>query len=164
MLDMMMCLLGRPARLFAHVDYIPESRFDRKATALFEYPSGLAVSFEAATHPLKRIGYERNSWDEAIQINGVNGRLDLAFPRWDQPECNAPLLVHYDNETEAATEYRAAPVNPFDVELAYFHDCLARREQGHPDAAHGFAVDLLIEMMVESHRQRASIELDWRGL
>jgi predicted dehydrogenase len=164
MLDMMLYLLGRPRSLYAHVDYIPQSDFDRKATALFEYGDGLVVSFEAATHPLKRVGFERNSWDEFVQINGVSGRLDLAFVRWDQPEHNGLLLVHYDNEIETSTEYRFAPVNPFDLELAHFCDCLARREQGRPDAVDGFNVDLLIDAMVESGRARAPIELDWRGL
>jgi predicted dehydrogenase len=145
------------------VDYIPGTDFDRKATALLEYEDGLVVSFEAATHPLKRIGYERNSWDECLQINGVNGRLQVYTVQWDHPEHNAALLIHYDNERETSTEYRFAALNPFDVELAYFYDCLARREQGHPDVVDGFNVDAVIEAMVTSHRDRAPVDLDWRG-
>lgn len=164
MIDMTLNLLGRPQSLYAHVDYIPESSFDRKAVALFEYRDGMTLTLEAATHPLKRIGFERNSWDERIEINGVNGRLELYFVRWDQPENNGALLVHYDNERETATEYRFAPVNPFDIELAYFCDCLERREQGRPNVVDGFNVDLIIETMVESGRRRAAVNLDWRGL
>ena len=119
MIDMTLHFLGRPRSLYAHVDYIPGTDFDRKATALFEYEDGLVVSFEAATHPLKRIGYERNSWDEFIQINGVNGRLDIDTVMWDHPEHNAALLVHYDNGKGISTEYRFDAVNPFDVEMAY---------------------------------------------
>jgi predicted dehydrogenase len=164
MIDMTLHLLGRPQSLYAHVDYIPQSSFDRKALALFEYPGGLAVTLEAATHPLERIGYERNSWDERVELNGVNGRLELYFVRWDQPENNGALLVHYDNATEAATEYRFAPVNPFDLELAHINGCLARREQSHPDVVDGFNVDVIIEAMVESGRRRAALDLDWQGL
>lgn len=164
MLDMMLFLLGRPDSLYANIDYIPGTKFDRKSTALFEYANGMNVSFEAATHPLKKIGYEKNSWDEFIQINGVNGRLDLYTVMWDQPENNAALLVHYDNETETSTEYRFDAVNPFDVEMQYIADCLEKRVQGEPRVIDGFNTDTLIETMTISSQKRASIEIDWKGL
>jgi predicted dehydrogenase len=164
MIDMTMNLLGRPRSLYAHVDYMPNSRFDRKATALFEYDAGLVVTFEAATHPLKRIGYERNAWDEFIQINGVGGRLELYFVKWDQPDNNPALLVYYDNERETSTEYRFPAINPFDVEMKYFADCLERRYQGKPDMVDGFNVDVVIEAIMESADKRAPITLDWRGI
>jgi predicted dehydrogenase len=163
LIDLTLSFLGRPQSLYAYVDYVPGSDFDRKATALFEYRGGLVASFEAAVHPLKRVGYERNAWDESIQINGVNGRLDLSIVRWDHPENNAALLIHYDNARETATEYRFAAVNPFHVEVAAFDDCLERREQGHPDVIDGFNVDVIIEAMAASSRQHAPLPLDWRG-
>ena len=161
LIDLTLSFLGRPSALYAHVDYVPGTEFDRKATALFEYESGLVVSFEAATHPLKRIGYERNAWDEFVQINGVNGRLDLSIVKWDEPENNAALLVHYDNATETATEYRFPAVNPFHREIAYFEECLTRREQGRPDVVDGYEVDLIIEKMAASTRDRRPVDLDW---
>ncbi len=164
MIDMTLYLLGRPASVYAHVDYVPGTAFDRKATALLEYDCGLAVSLEAATHPLKRIGYERNSWDEFIQINGVNGRLELFTVKWDEPENNPALLIHYDNETETTTEHRFGCVNPFDVEMEYMVRCLQDRVQGSPSAVDGFNVDLVIESMVESSKRRAPLTFDWRGL
>ncbi|NLG51205.1 MAG: Gfo/Idh/MocA family oxidoreductase [Chloroflexi bacterium] len=164
MLDMTMHLLGRPASLYANVDYVPGTDFDRKATALLEYPNGMVVSFETATHPLKRIGYERNSWDEFIKISGVNGQLEVYTVQWDHPENNPALLVHYDNTTETVTEYRFAPVNPFDVEVQYFYDCLTRREQGRPNVVDGFNVDVVIEAIATSGSRRAPVELDWRGI
>jgi len=163
LIDLTLSFLGRPAGLYAHVDYVPATACDRKATALFEYDSGLVVSFESATHPLRRVGYERNGWDEFVQINGVNGRLELFPVIWDHPENNAALLVHYDDEKGTSTEYRFAAINPFDVEVAYFDNCLERREQGSPSVVDGFNVDLIIETMAESSRSKAAMELDWRG-
>lgn len=164
MLDMMMFLLGRPESLYAHIDYIPGTEFDRKATALFEYKGGMTASFETATHPLKKIGYEKNSWDEFIQINGVNGRIDLYTVMWDQPENNGALLVYYNNEDETSTEYRFEAVNPFDIEMKYIHECLASRVQGDPTVVDGFNVDAVIETMAESARNKASITIDWKEL
>jgi len=164
LIDLTLSFLGRPRSLYAHVDYVTGTNFDRKATALFEYDTGLVASFEAATHPLTRIGYERNAWDEHVQINGVNGRLDLYPVLWDHPENNAALLVHYDNATETSIEYRFPAVNPFHIEVAYFDECLAKREQGRPDVVDGFNVDYVIAMMAESHRQKASVSLNWNGI
>lgn len=164
MLDMMLHLLGRPDRVYATIDYLAGTRFDRKATALFEYRNGMVASFEAAAHPLKRIGHERNAWDECMQINGVNGRLDIFTVQWDHPEYNGSLLVHYNNDTETSTEYRFAAINPFDLEMAHFDQCHARRVQGIPDAVDGFSVDLLIETMERSCRNQSSAVLDWQGL
>jgi predicted dehydrogenase len=164
LLDLTFSLLGRPISLYAHVDYIPSSNFDRKVTALFEYPEGMIASFEAAVHPLKRIGYERNAWDEHIQINGVDGRLDLYIVQWDYPEHNPALLIHYDNTTETATEYRFPAINPFDIEIAAYHQALSNRQQIHPDVVDGFNVDYVIEMMAKSHEAKIPIKLDWMGV
>ena len=164
MLDMMLYMLGRPERVYSAIDYIPGTRFDRKATALFEYNKGLTVCFEAASHPLKKIGYERNSWDEFMQINGVNGRLDIYTVMWDHPENNGALLVYYDNETGNSTEYRYDAVNPFDIEMEYFNQCLERRIQGEPDVVDGFNVDILIESMGLSMDKKVPIEINWRNV
>jgi predicted dehydrogenase len=164
MIDMTLYLLGRPQSLYANIDYLGDSKFDRKATALFEYDSGMIAAFETTAHPLKRIGYERNSWDEFIQINGVNGRLELYTVQWDKPENNAPLLVHYDNEKETTAEYRFEPANPFDRQVAYFCDCIENRQQGNPDVIDGFNVDVIIETMTKSSSKKASVAIDWMGL
>jgi len=164
MLDMMMHLLGRPRSVVAQIDYLAGTRFDRKAVALFQYPGSLAVQFEAASHPLKRIGYERNSWDEKMEINGVNGRLEIFTVMWDHPENNGALLVHYDNTAGTSTEYRFEAMNPFDSELAHFHQCLTDRIQGTPTVVDGFNVDLVIESMEKSHEAQKVMALDWRGL
>ncbi|MBC7958250.1 MAG: Gfo/Idh/MocA family oxidoreductase [Vallitaleaceae bacterium] len=164
MMDVTMFLLGRPQSIYAHVDYVPNSKIDRKATALFEYENGFVANFETAVHQLKKIGYERNSWDEYIEINGVNGRLTLSTVMWDHPENNAPLLVHYNNEKGTTTEYRFDIVNPFDLEMKHIHEALEKREQSGPTVVDGFNVDKVIETMVKSSEMKASIKVDWRGL
>ena len=80
------------------------------------------VNYETAMHSLKKIGFERNSWDEWIEITGVNGRLSLSTVLWDHAENNAALLVYYDNETQTSTEYRFAAEEPFDLEMQYFYN------------------------------------------
>lgn len=164
MIDLTLHLLGRPERLYAHVDYVPNSKVDRKASALFEYANGLVVNYETAVHSLKKIGYERNSWDEWIEISGVHGRLSLYTVLWDQSERNAALLVYYDNESQTSTEYRFDAVEPFDLEMQYFKDCLTHRVAGKPDVWDGFNTDIIIESMMKSNDAKVPVTIDWRGI
>jgi predicted dehydrogenase len=163
-LDVLLYFFGRPSGMYAAIDYINNSNVDRKVMALLQYPGSLTVNFEAAAHPLKKIGYERNSWDEQIEINGTGGRLNIFTTLWDQADHNAAMLVHYDNATQRSTEYRFDCVNPFDQEMEYIVRCLTERKQGNPNVIDGFNVDVLIASIEESHRKKACIAPDWKGL
>lgn len=162
MIDLTQYFLGRPSALYAYVDHIPQTEIDRKATSIWEYENGMTVCFEAAGHPLNKIGYERNGWDERIEINGVNGRIELYFVLWNQPEKNAALLVYYDNEKGTSTEYRFDAINPFDEEVRYFHECLTHRIPGHSSVMDGYAVDVIIDTMAESARLRTPMTINWQ--
>jgi predicted dehydrogenase len=164
MLDLTMYLLGRPVSVYGNIDYVANSKIDRRASAMLEYPSSLVVNFEAATHPLAKIGYEKNSWDEKVEINGTNGRLEIYTVMWDHPENNAALLVHYDNTTKTSTEYRFDAIHPFHEEIAYYHRCLTERKQGKPDVIDGFNVDTVIAAIVDSHQKKSSVKIDWKGI
>jgi predicted dehydrogenase len=164
MLDMTMHFLGRPEYVYAKTDYVDGTDFDRKVTAVMEFDKGVTATFETIAHPLKRIGYERNSWDEKIEINGVNGRIEIYTVMWDAPKNNGALLVHYDDKTETSTEYRFTPLNPFDIEIAEIVKAVENRKQINPDVIDGFNVDVLIGAMGESNNKKAAVKVDWRGL
>lgn len=159
MLDLIMHLLGRPRSLMSSVDYVPGSSFDRKAAAILEYENGATVSFETAIHRLSRIGYERNGWDEWIEINGSEGRLRLSTVMWDHPENNGALLEHYDEAAGAWTEYRFPAVDPFKLEMAAFHEALRARRALGCDADAGCAVDLVIDAIARSSSEGRRVEL-----
>lgn len=162
MLNMTMDFLGRPDSVYARFDYVPNTDFDRKVTALMEYVDGKTVTFEALAHPLTKIGYEKNSWDEKLEINGVNGRMEIFTVMWDQPEHNGALLKFYDNKEETVTEYRYDPVNPFDIELAQIVQAVEMRHQIKPDAAEGYYVDELISSMEKSSELKAAVKIPWK--
>ena len=115
------------------------------------------------TH-LTKFGYERNSWDEKIEINGVNGRIEIFTVMWDHPENNGALLVHYDNETGASCEYRYDAVNPFDIEVCKIVESINTGKQINPDVIDGFNVDNLIGAIKESDEKKANVKINWRGL
>ncbi len=163
MLDMTMHLLGRPASVLASIDYVPGSLFDRRASAVFELPGGAAVQFETCLHSLGRIGMERNGWEEWIEITGTRGRLKLSTVMWDHPLNNGLLLEHYDEAAGTVHEHRFPPVNPFDLEIAAFHQALVSRTRMEPGEDEGYAVDSLIHAMETSARKGMRVVPDFKG-
>lgn len=162
-LDLIMHLCGRPEGVYANLDYCKNSEVDRKVMAMLEFPGSLTMCFETVCHALTRIGYEKNSWDECVELTGTLGRINICTPTWDKP-FNPATLTHYDEKTQTSTEYRFEAVNPFDIEMAYFHQQLSKRKQAGPDVVDGFAVDHLIVSMEESHRKKKCIAIDWKSL
>jgi predicted dehydrogenase len=160
-LDLTCWFLGRPNRVYGSM-CIPEGRdYDLQASALLETANG-PVHYETIWHPLNRIGFLRDGWDERMEINGLNGRLDLYTTWWSEVETKASLCVHYDNETGAATEYRYAPVSPFDRAVAFYCDSIARGTQGEQSPLTGYDVDELIETIARSARLGQAVEVNWR--
>ncbi len=160
MLDMTMHLLGRPTSVLASMDYVGDSRFDRSASALLQFPGGATATFETAIHPLSRTGLERNGWEEWIEITGTRGRLRLSTVLWDHPENNGVVLEHYDEATGSAAEHRFAPVDPFALEMKAFHDALTRRERIAPNEDDGFAVDALIDAIERAAAAGRKVDLE----
>ncbi len=161
-LDLVCFFLGRPRRLYAIVHAPPDRDYDLQAAALLETDNGL-VHCEALAHPLDKIGFLRDGWDERIEINGVNGRIEIYSSFWEHVTSKASLLIHYDNETGRATEYRYAPVSPFDRAVAFFCANIARGEQGAQPRRTGYDVDELIETMLRSSQEGKALDVPWRA-
>jgi predicted dehydrogenase len=162
-LDLLLHFLGRPRRLCATM-HTPEGRdYEVQACAMLETANGTA-HFEALAHPLQRVGFLRDGWDERVEINGVNGRLEIYSSAWEDVTNRASLLVHYDNRSETATEYRFPPASPFDRAIAFFCDNIRRGEQGGQSALSGWEVDNLIEHIRASATKGQAVEVRWNAL
>ena len=121
------------------------------------------MHFEALAHPLRRIGFLRDGWDERIEIVGTNGRLEILSALWDQADTKASLLVHYDEATGNATEYRYAPASPFERAVAFFCDNIAKGTQGAQSRLTGYEVDELISAIQRSSAAGQAVEVAWRA-
>ena len=140
----------------------PEGRdYDIQAAALIETENGI-VHYEALAHPLQKIGFLRDGWDEKIEINGVNGRLDIYSANWTDVTTKASLLVHYDNITGNSTEYRFDPESPFDRAVAFFCRQIEKGEQGNQSCLTGYEVDELISTIKRSHTLKQAVQLEWK--
>lgn len=160
-LDLVCFFLGRPTRLYASM-HEPEGRdYDLQAAALMETGNGV-VHYEALAHPLDKIGFLRDGWDERIEINGTGGRIDIYSSAWDQVEHKASLLVHYDRSRNAATEYRFPPISPFDRAMAFFCANIERGEQGAQSRLTGYDVDELIAAIKRSSAEKRAVQPAWR--
>jgi predicted dehydrogenase len=139
----------------------PGYDIDAQAAALLETAHGV-FHYEALGHPLTKIGFLRDGWDERVEINGVNGRLEVFSAQWDKAEHKASLLVHYDNATGNATEYRYDAVSPFDRAIAFFCKNIENGTQGAQSRLTGYEVDELIAHIEQSARSRQAVEVVYR--
>ena len=160
-LDLVCFFLGRPRRLYAAMHTPKGTDLDVQAAAILETDHGI-VHYEALAHPLGRIGFLRDGWDERIEINGEGGRLDVYSALWDDPEHKACLLVHYDSAGGQATEYRYPPVSPFERALAFFCGNIERGEQGDQSRRTGYDVDELIAHIRRSAAEKRAVDVEWR--
>jgi hypothetical protein len=128
---------------------------------LLETANGV-VQYEAVAHPLRKIGFLRDGWDERIEINGLNGRLEIYSSAWDQVTHKASLLVHYDNATGNVTEYRYAPESPFDRAVGFFCRNIATGTQGAQSRLTGYDVDELIGHIKLSAARHQAVDIGWR--
>lgn len=148
--DLILFLLGRPRRLYASI-FAPEDRdYDLRASALLETPTNGVIHYDCLVHAHHRAGFLRDGWDEQVEIVGAQGRLHLYTSQWDAPDTKAPILLHYDAATGAATEHRFAPVSPFALALATYCEGIARNEQFGQSDLTGYEVDELIAAMQRS--------------
>ncbi|MCF6175893.1 MAG: Gfo/Idh/MocA family oxidoreductase [Victivallaceae bacterium] len=160
-LDLTLFLLGRPHRLYATLHEPEGSDYDLQAAALLETDNGI-VHYEALAHPLTKIGFLRDGWDEKVEINGTNGRLEVYSSNWTDVETKASLLVHYDNRNGNSTEYRFAAESPFDRAVEFFCQQIEQGEQGSQSRLTGYEVDELIEHIKLSSKQKQAVEIQWK--
>ncbi|MCE5198884.1 MAG: Gfo/Idh/MocA family oxidoreductase [Armatimonadota bacterium] len=161
-LDLLHFLAGRPTNVCGQM-YIREGLdFDTRANAMMWLKDGGIANLEACWHPMSYAGYERNGWDERIEINTAKGRLDLATPMWNKPTSNGALLVHQDAATGRTTEYRYPALNPFDIEMAEVVRRFECGEPGSPSAWDGYVVDELISQITKSAQTQTVCPMIWR--
>lgn len=161
-LDLVCFFLGRPKRLYAYMN-IPEDRdYDLQAAALLETDNG-PCHYETMMHPLDKLGYLKDGWDETIEITGTKGRITVYSPFWDKGDIKASLLVHFDEATGTATEYRFDPVSPFDRAISFFCKNIAKGKQGAQSKQTGYEVDELISHICKSAKTQKAVDIKWRN-
>lgn len=147
-LDLIHYFGGRPTKVCGQMFTREGFDFDVQANAMLWLPEGGLAHLECAWHPLKHAGYERNGWDERLEINTLSGRLDFYTVTWNNP-VNGALLVHQAADGQT-TEYRYPAVNPFDLEMAEHLRRFAAGEPGWPSAWDGWVVDATIDAITRS--------------
>lgn len=160
-LDLVLFFLGRPTRLYATQHQPAGLDYDVQATALLETDHGV-VHLEALAHPLTRIGFLNDGWDERLEITGTAGRIEVFSAAWDQVEHKASKLVHYCEATGQATEYRFGPGSPFDRAIAQFCAGVAAGEQLGQSRLTGYEVDELIEHIRRSAGRHEALTVAWQ--
>lgn len=160
-LDLVVYLFGRPSKLYSYMYDHKDADYDIQAAAMMHTDNGI-VHYEAVAHPLDKIGFLRDGWDERIEINGSKGRLEIYSAMWDQCDYKASKLVHYDNETKQSIEYLYDPVSPFEKAVNFFCENIEKGQQGNQSRITGYDVDELIEHIKKSASNGQAIDVKWR--
>ena len=160
-MDLVHFFFGRVRRLYGFIQTQPGFDVDNHASALLETDHG-AVHYEALAHPLTRIGYLRDGWDERIEITGTAGRLEILSAKWDQPEHKASVLRHYDEAAGKVAEHCYEPVSPFERAAAFFCEQIGRNEQGAQSRLTGYETDEVLEHIRLSAARREAVEVKYR--
>ncbi len=160
-LDLVVHLFGRPTKLYAYMFGHEDADYDIQAAAIMHTAEGI-VHYETVAHPLNKAGFLRDGWDERIEINGVNGRIEIYSAMWDQCEHKASMLVHYDNITQQSIEYRFDPVSPFDGAVKFFCENIENGYQGSQSRLTGYEVDELIEHIKKSSAAGKAVDIKWQ--
>ncbi len=161
-LDLVLFFLGRPHRVFAYM-HTPKGRdYDLQVACMMETANGI-VHYEALAHPLNRIGFLHDGWDERIEIVGTRGRLEVLSAKWDEFAHKASRLVHYDNATGQTTAHDFGPVSPFDRAIGFFCNNIRRGEQGTQSRITGYEVDELIASIRRSSAAHEAAVVKWAG-
>jgi len=161
--DLLLHLVGKPTRVAGRSFRREHADVDFMTHAMLDLPDGGVAHFEANWHPLTHVGFEQRGWDEGFEISGVDGRLIVQTPVWDQPECNAAQLHYYDNREGTWTRYDLPIVNPFIEAEKHYLSQLARNEQGPQDVFTGYRVDELLESTARSAKEGRPIEIEWKA-
>jgi len=160
-LDLIGFFLGRPIWVSSYM-HTPEGRdYDLQASALMQTENG-AVHFDALAHPLKKIGFLDDGWDEKIEIIGTEGKLEVLSAKWDQVDIKASKCIHYDDKSASKREYLYEPVSPFVKAIEFYLGNIAQGEQGEQPITTGYDVDELISSIGKSAQENVSVNIDWR--
>lgn len=159
--DLLHFLLGNVTRVYSRSFTRPNHDADFMHHAMFDLPGGGVAHFEGNWHPLKRVGYEQNGWEETIEISGVNGRLLINLPTWDKPLRTPATLSYYDNDAEAWTEFAFDRIDPFIAAETYFQKQIAEGQQGEQDRYTGYRTDLLLALAAQSAKEGKPIDVKY---
>lgn len=161
LLDLVNYFFGRPSQLWGWVRQVEHLDFELQATVQMLTPS-CPIQFEAVAHPLHKIGFLRDGWEEEITITGTQGRLKIYSALWDDPWHKASMLRYYDNRTGDETEFHFDAVSPFDIAVGRFCADIANGQQQVQSINTGYETDQVIEAIFASAASGNVIAIDWK--
>lgn len=156
-IDILNWWFGPISTVSARIRMKEDLRVDDHTAATLITESGLTIFFECAWLPLSRIGYNKDGWDERIEVTGDRGRVDIYSTWWDKTE-QMPLVRVY-KEGEPEREERVPLSDAFAGEVRAFVKGCSNGGNVKPDARDGLAVQEVIEAMYLSARRGSGVSM-----
>jgi len=157
MLDMTAWLLGAPKSIMCRT-WAPQGYdLEMHAHGLFEMANDAIVHFEACLAPYHGTGIFGDGWDEYIQIDGTKGRIEIYYPRWDQPKNFTVKSRLYREAKRTWEEPEFGAVNVFQLEMEAFAKCCVTGQSAEPSIREAALIDLWMDACYESAQKRQAI-------
>ncbi|MBQ7256724.1 MAG: Gfo/Idh/MocA family oxidoreductase [Abditibacteriota bacterium] len=159
-LNLLHYFCGLPVSVFGQMDFAPKATFDRDANAMIIFENGSVAHFETMWHEYKKGGFERNGWDERLEINTDKGVINFATTKWDEP-VNPVRLSYLDARSGEYTEYRFDVENPFTNEMIELNERIKEGSLPRIDHWDGYIVDAMIDAITRSAKTGELIDMIW---
>lgn len=160
MLDLIGFLFGRPKKVYANIHTPQYLDYDLRTHASFRLDD-LTIEMDTLAHPLSRIGFLRDGWDEGFEIIGSKGMLRWFSSLWDEVDTKASLLQHIDEESGSMKEYRFPPESPFSALIRAVYRDIREGRQTCQSKKTGYDVDNLIASLQRSDQSGAEVDISW---
>jgi len=157
LLDAMFWFFGDPVSVDARVMKKDGYDVDYLCACFFELQDGATIFFEVSWQPLSRIGYRRDGWDEKIELNGTQGRLELYSTLWMGEE--SPLVRQYIEEEQRFIEYFPGQKEQFNDEIKAFVECVNGGRKPSPDVLDGYKVQKAMDAIYRSGARKEPVRL-----
>ncbi|BCW97354.1 MAG: hypothetical protein KatS3mg024_0181 [Armatimonadota bacterium] len=156
LLDLMMFYFGLPEAVWGALKR-DASGNEYANSFLFRFPGGLHISLQMVQTRARGLGYAASTWEEIVEVNGVNGRLVARGADWmgKIPPRASVHLADGEGPRELFTFWESQ----WAEELKAFVAGIAEGRCLGSTAADGYRVDYILEQLKRLENESGPLEL-----
>jgi predicted dehydrogenase len=156
LLDLMMFYFGLPEAVWGSLRR-DASGNEYVNSFLFRFPDGLHVSLQMVQTRARGLGYAGSTWEEIVEVNGVNGRLAARGADWMGKI--PPRATFHPADGEGPRELFTFWESQWAEEMKAFVTGIAEGRCLGSTAADGYRVDYVLEQLKRLENESGPLEL-----
>lgn len=156
LLDLMMFYFGLPDAVWGSLRR-DASGNEYANSFMFRFPDGLYVSLQMVQTRARGLGYAGSTWEEIVEVNGVNGRLAARGADWMGKI--PPRATFHPADGEGPRELFTFWESQWAEEMKAFVTGIAEGRCLGSTAADGYRVDYVLEQLKRLENESGPLEL-----